>query len=150
MTVPIAEYLGTSGRVYATDVNPQRLVELKALRYGPSSAPVTVIEGGSTRTNLPEGCCDAVFMRNVYHHVGDPPAMNASMLRALKPGGRLAVADFAPSSGPSAPPGRRDTEASHGVTSETLISELKAAGFADVRQEPWPSGGLFVVVGRKP
>src|SRR5687767_3446023 len=43
MTVPIAAYLGAKGRVYATDVNPQRLVELNALRHSAASAPVTVI-----------------------------------------------------------------------------------------------------------
>jgi ubiquinone/menaquinone biosynthesis C-methylase UbiE len=49
-----------------------------------------VVEGGLAQTNLPDECCDAVFMRHVYHHFGDPPAMNASLFRSLKPGGRLA------------------------------------------------------------
>ena len=28
---------------------------------------VTVIEGAAAATNLPDTCCDAIFLRNVYH-----------------------------------------------------------------------------------
>jgi predicted methyltransferase len=111
---------------------------------------VTVLEGGSARANLPDGCCDAIFMRHVYHHLGDPAAMNASVRQSLKPGGRMAVVDFAPDRGRCAPPGRRDTSTSHGVTPETVIEELRQAGFENVRQLPWPSSGYFLVVGELP
>ena len=57
---------------------------------------VTVVDGTAGRTNLPEQCCDAIFMRDVYHHFTDPAAMNASVLASLKPGGMLGVLDFGP------------------------------------------------------
>jgi ubiquinone/menaquinone biosynthesis C-methylase UbiE len=149
LTVPIARVIGPTGRVYATDVNPERLQELRQLS---PSVPdnLVVIEGGSARTNLPDGCCDAIFIRHVYHHFGDPAAMNASVFRALKPGGRIAIVDFPPEYGPSGPPGRRDTKVSHGVTPMTVAEELSAAGFVRVQQAAWTMSPHFLVMGERP
>lgn len=150
LTLRIAERVSPTGRVYSTDINPQRLEDIRQAASTAGLGNVTVLEGGSTRTNLPDACCDAIFMRHVYHHLGDPAAMSASIRQSLKPGGRLAVVDFAPDSGRSAPPGRRDASSSHGVTAETVIEELTQAGFENVRQLSWPSSGYFLVVGELP
>jgi hypothetical protein len=32
---------------------------------------------------LPDASCDAIFMRDLYHHFADPPTMNASLYRTL-------------------------------------------------------------------
>jgi ubiquinone/menaquinone biosynthesis C-methylase UbiE len=150
LTVPIARHVGAAGRVYATDINPQRLLEIRSAVGQAKLQNVVVLEGGSTRTNLPEGCCDAVFMRHVYHHFGDPPVMNASLMESLKAGGRLAVVDFPPDNGVSAQAGRRSAGTSHGVMPQTVIDELRAAGFVGVEQLPWPSKGYFLIVARRP
>jgi ubiquinone/menaquinone biosynthesis C-methylase UbiE len=150
LTVRLAHIIGTSGRVYSTDINPERLKEIRQAVQKTGLQNVTVVEGGSSRTNLPDECCDAIFMRHVYHHLGDPPAMNASVNQALKPGGRLAVVDFAPDTGRSAPPGRRDSGDAHGVMPQTVIDELSEVGFENVRQLAWPSSGYFLVLGEKP
>jgi ubiquinone/menaquinone biosynthesis C-methylase UbiE len=150
LSVPIARHLGPSGRLYATDVNPQRLEDLRKASAAASLGNIVVIEGGSTRTNLPDGCCEAVFMRDVYHHIGDVRVMNAALLRALSPGGRLAVVDFAPPGGVSAPAGRRDHGDRHGVMPETVLDELRAAGFVAVERAAWSSPGYFLIVARRP
>ena len=150
LTVLVAQRIGPAGRVYSTDINPDRLNEIRASITAAGLQNVTVLEGGSSRTHLPDGCCDAVFMRHVYHHIAEPPDMNASLLRALRPGGRLAIADFAPRSGRTLPPGQRgETAADHGVGPQTVIEELRAAGFIDLEQLPWPSPGYFLVTGRR-
>jgi ubiquinone/menaquinone biosynthesis C-methylase UbiE len=150
LVTPMSQQVGSTGRVYATDINADRISELKKLVASASLANVTVLEGGAAQTNLPESCCDAVYMRLVYHHFGDPPAMNASLLKSLKPGGRIAVIEFKPKTGKSAPPGKRSDGDAHGVMPETVIEELKAAGFTDVREVPWPSAPSIAVVGQKP
>lgn len=150
LTVRMAHVVETNGRVYSTDINPERLKEIRQAVEKAGLQNVTVVEGGSARTNLPDECCDAIFMRHVYHHLGDPQEMNASLRRSLKPGGRVAVVDFAPDTGRSAPPGRRDSGKAHGVSPETVIEELSEGGFVNVRQLAWPSSGYFLVVGERP
>jgi ubiquinone/menaquinone biosynthesis C-methylase UbiE len=150
LTIPIARHVTSAGHVYSTDINPQRLSEIRAAQNRAGLANISVIEGASARTNLPAGCCDAIFMRHVYHHFGDPPLMNASLMASLQPGGRLAIVDFAPDNGVSAPPGRRGTDVSHGVMPQTVITELGEAGFELVEQLPWSSRGYFLVVARRP
>lgn len=150
LTVLMAQVVGTNGRLYSTDINPERLEEIRQAVEKAGLQNVTVVEGGSARTNLPDECCDAIFMRHVYHHLGDPPGMNASLLRSLKPGGRVAVVDFAPDTGRSNPAGRRDSGKAHGVMPATVIEELSEAGFDNARVLAWPSSGYFLVVGEKP
>lgn len=150
LTVPIARHVGSTGRVYSTDINPDRLKEIRAAARQASLENVVVVEGAATETNLPEACCDAVFMRNVYHHFGDPAAMNRSLYLSLKSGGRLAVVDFPPDTRETAPAGRRTEGDSHGVTATTVIEELTAAGFTRVRRLDWPTSGAFLVIAERP
>ena len=151
VTVEIARQLGAESRVYGTDINQDRLSEIRAAASKASLGNVTVLAGDLNRTNLPDGCCDALFVRNVYHHFADPPAMNASILRTLKPGGRFAVMDFPPD-GPSrdVPPDKRAGGKDHGVFRDTVVAELKAAGFEIVQVVPEWQGVSFLVLGRKP
>ena len=151
LTMAIAKRVAPGGRVISSELGAGRVQGLKEA-IGKSATNIEVIEGHATRTNFPEGCCDAVFMRNVYHHFGDPPAMNASILRALKPGGRVAVIDFPPRGNvATAPPEKRGDSAAHGVSAATLAAELTAAGFQIVKSEEQPSRSRwFIVVGQKP
>jgi ubiquinone/menaquinone biosynthesis C-methylase UbiE len=149
LVTPLARRIGPSGRLYATDINKDRLTDIRKLAESAGLQNVTAIEGAAAQTNLPASCCDAIYMRHVYHHFGDPAAMNVSLLRSLKPGGRLAVLDFVPNSKTSAPAGKRGDGESHGVMPATVIAELAAAGFVDVRELSWPQTSV-VVIGRRP
>ena len=111
---------------------------------------VTVVEGTAAQTKLPEQCCDAIFMRDVYHHFSEPPAMNASVLASLRPGGVLGVLDFGPPPGSESPdPAARGIDGQHGITPATLERELKAADFEAVSTTPIAFRS-FLTVGRRP
>ena len=150
LTIAVAKQVGPAGRVYTSELGAERLASLRKAVTKSEAGNVEVIEGQAAHANLPEGCCDAVFMRNVYHHFDDPSTMNASFLRALKPGGRVAVIDFEPRNNAAVgPPGQRGTDKAHGVSTDVVSGELKAAGFqiatTEDRGERW-----FLVVGVKP
>jgi predicted methyltransferase len=150
LTVALAREVGPSGRVYATELDADRLRDIRQAKESAGLENVSVIEAHATRTNLPERCCDALVLRKVYHHFGNPHLMNASMRESLKPGGLLAVIDFAPDSAESPDPSDRDAGDQHGVTSATVVRELRQAGFEVVAVEQETRPGSFMVVVRRP
>jgi ubiquinone/menaquinone biosynthesis C-methylase UbiE len=115
VTIEMARQLGPTSRVYGTDINPKRLEEIKQAAAKAALSNVVALEGGSVNTNLPEACCDALFVRHVYHHFAEPAAMNASILRSLKPGGRFAVMDGPRNAQPGVPAAARGSGDTHGV-----------------------------------
>ncbi len=150
LTIELAREVGPTGRVYATELDPDRLGDIRQATESAGLKNVTVIEAQATRTNLPEQCCDALVLRRVYHHFADPELMNASMRQSLKPAGLLAVIDFAPDSAESTDPEGRANGNQHGVTSATVVRELSQAGFKLVAVEKGSRPGGFMVVVRRP
>src|SRR5262249_59993320 len=105
-----------------------------------------IVEAPALRTTLPAECWDGIFIRNVYHHFGDPPSMNASLLQSLRPGGRLAIIDFAPDGPEATSPADRASGKTHGVAAETVARELQQAGFEPVTIEHRDNRTFLVVV----
>ena len=150
LTVALAPLVGPTGRLYATELESDRI---RAIRRAADSAGlknVTVREAHATRTNLQDRCCDALIMRLVYHHIKNPVLMNQSLYSSLKPGGRLAIIDFPPNGEESADPSGRAGAAHHGVTSLTVVRELRQAGFELVTVDEGTGSRRFLVVMRRP
>ena len=140
MTVVLGKWIGT-GHVYATDVGARQLTVIREYVQKEGLKNVTVIDGAAASTNLPPACCDAIFMRDVYHHIGAVEAFNKSLLASLKPGGRVAIIDFPPQPRSNLPPGAPANRGGHGVTPAMVVGELKDAGFTHLRTiEGWPPG----------
>jgi SAM-dependent methyltransferase len=136
-----------SGRVYATDITQRSLTITREYAKKEGLTNITVIEGGAASTNLPSECCDALFLRNVYHHIADPAAFNKSLYATAKPGARLAIIDAPPGKGSELPAGVPANRGGHGVPATVVIDELTAAGFVHVRTiEGWPPGDKYPTV----
>ena len=129
------------GRVYSTEIDRNRLEDIEQAVAKADLRNVTVLEAGARTSNLPEGCCDAVYMREVYHHFADGSAVTASLHRALKPGGRFAVIDF-----PERGPAGGDC---HCIPKKDLIAQVTAQGFEVVADQDRWSGTHYLVVFRK-
>lgn len=126
----------SEGRVFSTEIDPARLRRLQEAVLAAKLANVTVVEAHSSETGLPANCCDAIVLRRVYHHLTDPSGLNAGLLRALRPGGVLAVVDF--------PPPFFLGRGRFGVPAESVTTEVKAGGFELVRLiDDWPGRGPF-------
>jgi precorrin-6B methylase 2 len=63
VSLEMARQLGPASRVYGTDINAQRIVEIKEAATKASLTNVVALEGAPASTNLPEACCDALFVR---------------------------------------------------------------------------------------
>ena len=149
MSIEAARLVGAGGRIYSSELGEARVKTLGDKIAASGLPQVTVVAGDAAKTNFPDAGCDALFMKDVYHHFADPAAMNASITAALKPGGRLGIVDFTPPPGSEARlPADRDNDGMHGITPETLSKELLAAGFAPVSNES--SGRWFLTVVMKP
>ena len=79
LTVELAREVGPGGQVYATELDADRLRDIREAAAAAGLKNVTVVEAHATRTNLPAACCDALVLRRVYHHIRDPSLMNESM-----------------------------------------------------------------------
>jgi ubiquinone/menaquinone biosynthesis C-methylase UbiE len=150
--VALARRVGPSGHVYATEIDAERLADIRQATTDARLSNITVIEGAVSRTNLPDACCDALFSRVVYHHLTDPVAINADIFRALRPGGRLVIIDFEPG-GILNWISRPETAArhgGHGTPQETVMTEVTVAGFQVMRgPESW-RGRTYAVLFRRP
>ncbi len=148
----LARRVGPSGRVYATELNGERLIDIQEAAAEARLANVIVIEGAVSHTNLPEACCDAIFSRFVYHHLTDPAAINRDIFRALRPGGRLLIIDFEPG-GIMDWIGRPETAArhgGHGTPKGTVVKEVTSAGLQFIRgPEAW-RGRTYGVLFQRP
>jgi predicted methyltransferase len=149
LTIPIAREVGPDGRVYATELGGASIKRLSAALTNAAVTNVEVVEGDPARTNLPPACCESIFIRNVYHHFANPKAMNASLSESLKPGGTLAILDFAPNGPEATSPTNRASGKTHGVAAETVMRELREAGFDPIKLEQ-RQDKTFLVVVRKP
>lgn len=123
-TVRLAKVVGPSGRIYATDIGAAQLAALGDYAKREGLLNVTVLEGAARTTNLPALCCDAILMRDAYHHLTQPEDIVRSLAAALKPNGRLAVIDFPPRPNSDVPPGVPANRRGHGVPPEVVEREV--------------------------
>lgn len=156
MTAAMARRLAPHGKMFSTDLEPDRVADIREAVEEAGVENVQVLEGRKSVAGLPASCCDAIFMSKVYHHFTDPETMNASFFDSLRPGGRIAVIDFEPAGWQiwlRHPSGVPENRGGHGMPPDLLIQELKAAGFTIEHEiADWWGGpfGRYCVIARKP
>jgi ubiquinone/menaquinone biosynthesis C-methylase UbiE len=145
-----AQLVGPSGKVFATEIDQEKLTALKSEVTKRHLTNVIVIDSKEADTNLPAECCDAIFLRRVYHHLTKPAEFDQSLLRSLKPGGRLAIIEFPPRSGLGPVEGVPANRGGHGIPPKILIEELISAGLQLVKTvSDWPADDYLVLFVRK-
>jgi ubiquinone/menaquinone biosynthesis C-methylase UbiE len=151
-TRQLASRVVPSGHVFATEIDAAAVDALRTRVARDGLKNVTVIQARPDATSLPAGCCDAAFLRGVYHHVTQPIDTNLSLAEALRPQGRLAIIDFEPSWLLSLFFPVRDVPSNrvgHGVPSAIVITELERAGLPLIeRHDDW-LGGQYCLVFQK-
>ena len=90
----MAPLVGSSGVVYATDVQPEMMQLLADGAKKAGLANIQPILGGLRSVNLPDASLDLAIMVDVYHELEFPFEVVASLVRALKPGGRIAYVEY--------------------------------------------------------
>ena len=90
----MGERVGAGGTVYAVDIQAEMIKLLRQQMSQRGAANVKAMLGTTTDPRLPEGTLDLVLMVDVYHEFEYPYEMLASIVRALKPGGRLVFVEY--------------------------------------------------------
>jgi ubiquinone/menaquinone biosynthesis C-methylase UbiE len=90
-TIPLARFLGSSGKVYAEDISDIELTKLKENLGKEGLQNVEVIKGVVDDPKLPVGRLDAALIVNAYHEMTEHDAMLRHTMEALKPGGTFVL-----------------------------------------------------------
>jgi predicted methyltransferase len=132
-TFHFARAVGESGRVYAVEIPPQMIAFLERHAAEQDIHNVTVVRGLLHDTRLPEGVADHAFMTHMFvdieshYPLSRRQTLYATVLRALRPGGRFTVCE------PNVP-GRPLN-----LTQDEVVARLEGYGFRDDARQP-PGG----------
>jgi ubiquinone/menaquinone biosynthesis C-methylase UbiE len=94
ITVKLAARVGSTGQVFANDVQPQMLEMLARKLSARHIRNVTLVQGSLDDPKLPAASVDLELMVDVYHEFSQPQAMLRHLREALKPGGRLVLLEY--------------------------------------------------------
>ncbi len=93
-TVKLSQRVGPSGKVFATDLQPQMLDILGRRLTAQGITNVTLVQGSVDDAKLPPASVDLELMVDVYHELSQPQAILRGLRAALKPGGRLVLLEY--------------------------------------------------------
>ena len=133
-TLRLAKLVGPKGRIYAEDVTPSYLEQLRRAVAAARLGNVEVVQGGPGDPKLPPRSIYAAVMVHMYHEIQQPMGLLAKLTPAFVPGGRLGIEEL-----------DRATEA-HGTPPRLLTCELAAAGYRLIDLRPLTGDiGYFAV-----
>lgn len=131
-TVRMAPLVGESGRIFAVDIDASALDDLHQNLQDGMITNVTPVYSIAGNPMLPDSLLDAVLIRNAYHEFNDPMGMLAHIKKALKPDGRLVIAE--PLSDQLEDASREQQARSHDISMNYVREDLDRAGFTFIRK----------------
>lgn len=129
-----SDAVGPTGRVVAVDIAEKFLT---LVRERAAAAGLTNVEtrlGTTDSAQLSPASVDVVFVCDTYHHFETPMTMLASLMSALRPGGRLVIVDY------HRIPGKTSEFLMGHVRAnrETVVAEIESAGLTKLADPPAP------------
>jgi ubiquinone/menaquinone biosynthesis C-methylase UbiE len=127
-TVYLARRVGSTGKVYANDIDENALAFLRERGRTQGFSNIETVLGTADSPRFPRAALDLVFMTWVYHHLEKPVALLRNIIPSLKPGGTVVIVDpdSVRNKGGKSPENR---------SPEQLRTEADEAGFEVVRIE---------------
>lgn len=82
------------GKVFAVDIQPEMLALMETRKKAMKADNVITVQGTEQDTKLPEASVDLAFMVDAYHEFSYPREMMQSIVKGLKPGGRVVLIEY--------------------------------------------------------
>ena len=141
---PLARAVAPSGWVFAVEIEAGFFAPLHRLAAEQKVHNLATVLATAEGPNLPDGSVDLMFLCDTLHHIQGRADYYQVLRKSLKPGGRIAVADFFPDR--DIPVGPKKEER---LSPQQVSDELQAAGFSvESNLELLPY--QYIVVGRLP
>jgi len=94
ITWRLAERVGPTGKVYAHDIQPAMLEQLRKNMQQRKLDNVETVLGSYDDPKLPANSVDLIILVDVYHEFSEPQKMLRRMREALKADGRLVLLKY--------------------------------------------------------
>lgn len=133
-TLPLAEMVGATGKVFAVDAQPEMIQMLRTRIDVKGLKNIEPINSLFHDPKLPPNTCDMILMVDVYHEFSHPVQMLAGMRAALKPDGLLVLAEY------RAEDDTVPIKPEHKMSKAQITKEMNANGFTLKREFdglPW-------------
>ncbi len=127
-TIPLAKYVGKTGKVYALDTSFTMIKELR--KRARKLKQVKPIHSQENRFPLAAGNIDFVLLVNMVHELEDWKLFLKEVKRILTPGGRVCIVDFKRKKMEMGPPLRVR------LTKNRLKEMLQMSGFNRMKSLP--------------
>jgi ubiquinone/menaquinone biosynthesis C-methylase UbiE len=122
-SIRIAKRVGSTGKVYANDVQPEMLTMLKQRAVKAKLTNIVPVLGTESDPQLPAKSMDIVLLVDVYHEFSQPQLMLQKLRQALKDDGRLVLLEFRKED-PRIP-----IRSDHKMSVEEVTAEVTPEGF---------------------
>lgn len=116
-TVRAAKRLGSTGIVYAVDINPEAIAYINRRIQRDGIANVHAILSEEDDPKLPKNSVDSVLLLKTYHEVTHPVLLLENLRNSLRNGARVGIID------------RNGKGDDHGVSRDVVIQEAAQAGY---------------------
>lgn len=134
MVEEFARRVGSSGKVYAVDINEKLLERIAARAREQRTIQVRTLMTREDSVDLRPATVDLAFLCDTYHHFEYPQKSLAGIHSALRDRGELVVVEFKREPGKTEDWLLEHVRAGQGE----FTREIEAAGFTLVRVEPAP------------
>ncbi len=117
-SVRAAKRVGTNGKVFAVELNQEYINYINERAAKENFSNIQTVLGTEDDPKLPDNAVDAVLILKTYHEIGQPIKVLKNLKKSLKKDALIGIID------------RSGNGDDHGIKAETVIGEMKQAGFA--------------------
>jgi SAM-dependent methyltransferase len=116
-TVRAAKRVGSTGIVYAVDINPEAITYINQRIQRDGIGNIHAILSGEDDPTLPKNSVDSVLLLKTYHEIAHPVLLLQNLRISLRSGARVGIID------------RNGKGDDHGVSRDVVIQEAAQAGY---------------------